>query len=299
MATLSLRSRLGRSLAAEPVLAPYPGWVLGSGQSADLAARLRKLLWRLLPTPFDVPWLDGLQIRLYPGNETCQSLFVTGRYEPNEMCLLARILKPGMVVIDAGANLGLYTLLASWRVGAGGRVLAIEPSRRELEMLLQNIELNDLTNIKAVPRALSNQNSEADLLVAAPRHSGHNTLGAFVYETALNHRERVTLERLDDIVRREELARVDLIKMDIEGAEYAALQGGLETLRKFHPVLLLELSDRALRRQGSNAREVVAMLEQLAYRIYGFDRGMGLPATRSPGTCDWENVVAVAGETPW
>jgi FkbM family methyltransferase len=273
--------------------------VLGSGQSADLATGLRKGLWRLLRTPFDVPWLDGLQVRLYPGNETCRSLFVTGRYEPNEICLLARILKPGMVVIDAGANLGLYALLASGRVGAGGKVLAIEPSSRELEMLRKNIELNDLTNIKAVQLALSDQTSEGDLLVAAPRHSGHNTLGAFIYGTALDHRERVKLERLDDIVRREELARVDLIKMDIEGAEYAALRGGLETLKKFHPVLLLELCERALQQQGGNAREVVSMLKQLAYRIYGFDRGTGLPAALSPGTGDSENIVAVAGETPW
>lgn len=107
-------------LAAKPVLEPFPGWQLGSEQSADCVARLRKEIWRLVRPPFEDEWPDGLRLTLYPGSEICASIFVTGRYEPNEFCVLSSILKPGMTFIDAGANMGLCTLFAARRLTEKG-----------------------------------------------------------------------------------------------------------------------------------------------------------------------------------
>src|ERR1700756_4629680 len=115
-------------LAAKPVLESFPGWVLGAGQSGDFPTWLRRQIWPLLRSPFEIEWLDGLCLTLYPENEICRSVFVTGRYEPNEFCWLSRILEPGMTCIDVGANMGFYTLFAARRVTESGRVLAIEPS---------------------------------------------------------------------------------------------------------------------------------------------------------------------------
>ena len=292
---------LGARLAARPVLEPVSGWYLGFGQSANIAARFRKKIWRLFRDPFQVSWLEGLQLTLIPGNETSRSVFVTGRYEPNEFCLLSRLLKPGMTFIDIGANMGLYTLFAAHRVGESGYVLAIEPSRREMQMLKDNVEQNALRNVNSYPMALSDQGAEVELLVASLQNSGHNTLGAFGYNTALDHKERVRTVRLDELVQSEKRDRVDVIKMDIEGAELAALRGAGDTIERYRPVVLVELSDRALRHQSSTSADVLALLTQHGYRFFGFAVDTGLPTPLEPRKhFDSENIIAVSGDSlPW
>jgi len=301
MARGSLSRRLGERIAAAPVLKPYPGWVLGSGERRGIAARMRRLLWPYLREAFEVEWLEGLRLRLLPGNETSRAIFVTGRYEPNEFCVLDRVLQPGMTFVDAGANMGLYSLFAAGRVMPHGRVLALEPSRREFEILVGNVEANQLQNVRTLPVALSDRRGTAELLVAPLANAGHNTLGSFGYGTALERREAVPVERLDDIIRDEGIERVDMIKMDVEGAEMLALRGAAEVLRQFHPMLLLEVSDRTLRHQGSSSGEVLALLGSSGYRFYGFDPGSGLPRPL-PANPDFDsvNVVALAGDAaPW
>jgi len=237
-------------------------------------------------------------LTLYPGNETCRSVFVTGRFEPNEFCLLARALKPGMTFVDAGANMGLYALFAARKVGESGCVAAIEPSMREQQMLAGNIERNGLKNIRLRPVALSDRVAEVELLVAAAGHSGHNTLGAFSYNTVLDHREKVQTLPLDEIMKQEKLARVDVIKMDIEGAELSALRGAADTLRQHQPLILMELSDRALQHQEASSRDVLALLTQNGYRIFSFSSTTGWPVPLEPRDYfDSENIVAVHGDS--
>ena len=288
-------------LAAKPQLDPYPSWALGAGDTSTPSAYLRKILWRHLRRPFDICWLDDLRLRLYPGNEACRCLFTTGRYEPNEFHLLSRLLRPGMTFIDSGAHLGLFTLFAARRVGPQGAVLSIEPSRRELSIIETNINLNHLANIKLLPVALSDRPGEVDLLVAPLAKSGHNTLGAFGFEdTALDHRERVPAHRLDDLVESHQLSRIDIIKMDIEGAELAALRGAQASLERHHPVLLIELSDRSLQHQQSTSCEVLALLDDHGDHVYGFDRSTGLPAHTPGNVSGTENAIAVWGAAkPW
>lgn len=301
MARGNLRRWLAERVAARPVLKPYPGWVLGAGERRGLAARIRQQLWQYLRDEFEVEWLEGLRLRLLPGNETSRAIFVTGRYEPNEFCILDRMLRPGMTFVDAGANMGLYSLFAAKRVMPRGRVLAMEPSRREYEILVRNVEANRLQNVRALRVALSDRRGTAELLVAPLENAGHNTLGEFGYGTALERKETVPVERLDDIIRGEGIERVDVVKMDVEGAEMLALRGATDVLQQFHPVLLLEVSDRTLQYQGSSSREVLASLENDGYGFYGFDAGSGLPQPLEVKPLfDSVNVVALAGETvPW
>lgn len=277
-----------------------PGWVLGSGQLDTTAKYLRRMVWRQFRQPFRVEWLEGLQINLFPGNESSRSIFVSGFFDPNELSLLAKILKPGMTFIDAGANMGLYSLFGARKVGASGQVVAIEPSRREVEIIRGHIEGNGLSNVTLLPVALSDRDGEVELLVAPLEKSGHNTLGAFGFDTKLDHRERARAMRLDDVVKEQGLARVDVIKMDIEGAEELALRGADCTLREHKPLLLLELSQRSLQHQQSSAERLLALLAEHKYNAYGFEPESGLPS-QAPRRCSEENVIAVAQEStlPW
>ena len=292
---------LGPRVAAEPIIAPSPGWYLGAGEKAGLPARLRRQVWRSLREPFEVEWLEGVKLTLFPGNETSRAVFITGRYEPNEFHLLAKILRPGMTFIDVGANMGLYSLFSAKKVGEHGKVLAFEPSRREYEVVKKNVEANRLSNVTLLHLALSDKPAEVELLIAPSRHSGHNTLGGFAYDTPLERRERVAAERLDDVVRKESLTRADVIKMDIEGAELRALRGAVETLARFRPILFVEVSDRSLRQQGCTREDLLDFILRRGYLLYQFDRQTGFPvALKLQSLSESENVVAVpAGTQAW
>lgn len=287
---------LAEWIAAPARLGPYPAWQLGSGELPPNGfwVRVRRKLWPSLKTPVLIPWLDDLRVYVYPRNEISRAVFLTGYYEPNEFYMLNTILKPGMTFLDVGANMGLYTLFAARKVTERGVVLAIEPSSREFQRLKKNVEANSLRNVRLLQVAVANWQSEADLLIAMQERSGHNTLGTFGYNTQLESKEHVQVERLDDVIRREGLTRLDVVKMDIEGAELLALQGAAQTLTRFRPIVLLELSDRSLQHQGCNSGQVWEFLSQRAYRIYAFDKDTGLPvlAEQKP-YYDFDSVVAI------
>jgi FkbM family methyltransferase len=291
---------LARRVPPSPAIRPYPGWRLGSGErgSGSVATWFRRQLWYSIDSPVVTPWICGLRVYACPRNEISRSLFVTGQYEPNEFNFLSRTLQPGMVFVDVGANMGLYTLFAARTVGDQGRVVAVEPSARECERLLLNVRANGLANVQLVQRAASDSVTEMDLLIAADDWSGHNTLGAFTYETSLAVREKVRTERLDAIVEQAGLLRVDVIKMDVEGAEVKALHGAVGTLERFRPVLLIEFADRALRHQGGSGGQLWEFLQQRHYRLYEFDARTGehVPAQRKP-EYDSENLIAMPGST--
>jgi FkbM family methyltransferase len=255
--------------------------------------KLKKATWERCRHPRVVSWLNGLRVQIYPGDETSCTLLLSGLYEPNEFYWLNGCLMPGQTFIDIGANLGLYTIFAAKKVGPCGTVVAIEPSSREFARLKANVELNELSNVRVLRVATSNHSGEADLLVAEEAHSGHNTLGDFGYPIMARGKERVRAMRLDEIVRELGLTRVDVVKIDVEGAEYATLQGAADTVERFKPIILLEVSDRALRHQGASGSQVWDFLLWKGYSINSFDGKTGLP---SPGLrkpyFDSENVLA-------
>jgi FkbM family methyltransferase len=235
----ALKSLCMSALAAAPNLTPAPDWNFGRG-----APWLKRLAWYRMPRPFSIPWTLGIRLKVSGKDETLRELFFHGQFEPNEFHYLNQLLKPGMVFIDAGANLGLYSLFASRKVGAGGHVLAIEPSKREFQKLCRNISLNRMKNILALHLAVADIPGTADLRIADELHAGHNSFFAFKWShTGLETVETVKTRTLDEIVAEHKFNRVDFIKMDIEGAELAALRGAQETLKRFHPTLWIEMAE--------------------------------------------------------
>jgi FkbM family methyltransferase len=200
-----------------------------------------------------------------------------------------------MVFLDVGANEGFYSVFASRRVGETGSVWALEPSRREMARLTANVELNGLTNVRPFCVALADEDGDAELLIACDEHSGHNTLGQFVYESGPDRREPVRLRRLDSLLQESALERLDFLKIDAEGAEMRVLAGAGDALRKFRPFILLEMNDRALKAQGSSRDNVIRHLESQDYRIYLFDPATGLPVPAFEGRYG-DNMLAVPVE---
>ncbi len=281
--------------AAAPRIVPYPGWTTGSETEADSPEmERRRALWEKLGKSVTVSWLEGLRIRLFPGNETSHVLFLTGLYEPNEFLWLDRFLAPGMTVIDGGANMGLYALYCARRIAPGGLVLAVEPSARELARLEGHVALNRLDNVRVIRQGLAATPGEGRLRIAAEWNAGHNTLGNFGYaETEQIGVEAVPLTTIDKLADKEGLTRVDVVKLDLEGSELAALKGARQTLRRFRPAVLVEATDRTLRHQGASRAALLRQLEDFGYDVCVCDGAGGLVAETEAGPEAPENVIAL------
>ena len=281
--------RLGTTYAAwwtpaAPKPGPRPGWGFAGEyyeQRQWLACR-RGALWEAardnnLVVPLSVPWLAGTTVDVTLGNDNSLCLYVCGSFEPNEFNFLDRMLKPGMVFVDVGANDGYYTLFAARRVGPEGRVVSVEPSSRERGHLERNLARNGIGNVEIVPAALGAMAGHADLHLAHGVHTGHNTLGRFAHDDVVPARvERVPLETLDALVTRLALPRVDVVKIDVEGGEANVIAGARTTLAAMRPVLMMEVSDGALRAQGSSEAALLEMLRgELGYEILVFSSTTG------------------------
>jgi len=288
-----------------PRLEPRPGWRFAEeyyDHRRWLACR-RGALWEAarekdLAVPLTVRWHGGTTVDVTLGNDNSLCLYVCGSFEPNEFAFVDRVLKPGMVFIDVGANDGYYTLFAARRVGPSGRVIAVEPSSRERAHLQRNLGRNGLDNVQVVAAALGAEAGFVDLHLAHGVHAGHNTLGDFAHDDVVRaSSERVPLETLDAVVAKHGLTGVDMVKIDVEGAEMHVLEGARRTLAAQRPVLMVEANDEALRAQGASTEALFGFLRgELDYGIFVFSPETGGVEPMGADSSASANIVAVPSE---
>ena len=175
------------------------------------------------------------------------AIYWRGIHSYAEACLIRRHLPAEGVFLDVGANQGELTLIAA-RHARRGRVVAFEPVPRWFAALEENVRRNGLDHVVAVNRALSDEETEVEMFTSGDA----GAQGANEGLSSFHRRElrdvsvgRVRALPLDLYVEREGLSRVDLIKIDVEGAERAVLQGARRTLERFHPSLILEWNEPA------------------------------------------------------
>ena len=266
----------------------------------DTAGRLRERAFALMATPTPVPWLDDLTILLEPGDELSRVLSVTGLYEPETMVALRRLLPKGGTFVDVGAHCGIFTLFAAHCVGPSGLVVSFEPSLREFMRLNANIALNHLDQVEVHPVAVTDNPGVIRLRIAEASHAGHNTLAArFAYDSVqLDRVIDVDATTLDSALK--DLARCDVIKLDIEGSELRALTGAVRSIARLRPALVLEVFDVALAGLGASVAELMAWLTDHGYVPYDIDLATGnlLPAVTSWASGISKNMIALpANET--
>jgi FkbM family methyltransferase len=265
-------------------LAYYPGWRFSMEEvsAPDDRLRMRFAIWqecqrRDLCQAIEFRWIHGLKLRTWLGHDHSRLLFVSGSFDPNELTFISEHLKPGMIFVDAGAHEGIYSLLASRLVGQEGHVLSLEPSRREREALVKNIDLNAARNVEVLPIALSDHMGEAELRVAERAHSGHNTLGEFAHVVGQASSETVQVATLDSVLKEHGLNRLHFLKIDTEGAELKILRGARRSIEAFRPVIQFEVNETALRAQQSSPVELIEFVGSIGYRCYEFSSQTGQP----------------------
>jgi len=176
---------------------------------------------------------------------------------------LYSLVRPGQVVLDVGSNVGEVLLNFGRLVGPTGQVCGFEINPRTYQRCLHNIALNPFTNVRVFALGLGAE--EGSLLLGTPnsRNSGEDR----IVEGAGKTGTAVLVTTLDAFVEAQNIERVDLVKIDVEGFEMNVLRGAQRTLQRFHPRLFIELVDKHLRRQDSSAQELVALLERLGYAV--------------------------------
>jgi FkbM family methyltransferase len=167
-----------------------------------------------------------------------------GEYESQTTSLFEQILKPGMVVVDVGAHVGYFSLIAARQVGPTGRVFAFEPDPINYELLQRNIELNGYTNVTAVNAAVADVVGSRTLFQTALDSGRHST-----YHHGLPESGSVEVDTwtLDAFLETKDWPPVDLVKVDVEGAEVDVLNGmtglhermpDIQLIIEFNPALL-------------------------------------------------------------
>jgi FkbM family methyltransferase len=200
-----------------------------------------------------------------------------------------------MTVVDAGAHHGLYTLLASKRVGRRGRVIAFEPSPRERKRLRRHLRVNRRTNVDVQSCALGDERREADLFLVEGREDWCNSLRAPQID-ARTVTVRVEVERIDDVLERLGVTRVDFIKLDVEGAELSFLQGARTTLTLSRPVILAEVQDLRTWPWGYAAREMIDFLARADYSWFALTANRNLQPISTHLKTYNANLVALPAE---
>lgn len=264
----------------------------------DLGERVRFLRFRTLAAPRLMTWLDGLELLLVPGDEVSRAVYVSGLYEPSTASALRKVLHDGATFIDVGANVGLFTMLASRWVGPRGTVLALEPSRRECARLRHHVDHNSLDNVRVLQVAAGTQRGSALLHVADAGHAGQNTLEArFVYpEVKEAYSEEVPVLAIDDAVREHHLEKVHAIKIDVEGGEHNVVAGARETIARDRPTVILEMSGAAVE-PGHPARAgIEGLLGSLGYCLLAIDGETGTLRRTVDLTGPSENFLAARPE---
>jgi FkbM family methyltransferase len=179
-----------------------------------------------------------------------------------EMDVYASLLQPGMTVIDVGANIGHYAIVAARRVG---RVYAFEPEPRNFQLLARNVAVNGLSNVVAEMKAVADRRESRCLYVSEYNLGSHS----LAPENAPDSRRRIEVETVTiDEYHEQEMdgCRVDLLKVDTQGAETMIVNGACKLLSGESIIVVMECWPFGLKRMGSSAAELV---DQLGY--LGFD----------------------------
>ena len=246
-------------------------------QASTIRRMLGTIEHQVAPTAFSVQLAaeDAVRARVGDVELLCDAADAavtpglrSGEYELHLTAVFERYCRPGMTVVDVGANLGYYSLLASKLVGESGRVVALEPNSENCRLLLSSLRLHGTENVRLLPVA-------ADTATGWAYYSTHvGSNGGLIDGRDLLAHPGVVIPtfRLDDLVE----GPVGFLKMDVEGAEGRVVQGATRLIERDRPIITTELKEEMLRRvSGTSVAEYLGYFEALGYVPSVLERASG------------------------
>lgn len=214
---------------------------------------------------FDYQLTDRVKIRLYKDSVLSQLIYKG--FEIEECEYLSSSLKEGDYFVDIGANIGLYSLLASDLVGKTGKVISFEPTPETFSRFIDNIQINQFSNIEAFNIGLSEMPGILELNVS---NSGFDAWNSFAIHCNPNMHSKiqVNVSTLDIELSKYDKSKIRVIKMDVEGWEKFILKGGIEFFTMFSPEVIVEFTEANTFAAGYMVQEIYDFMVSLGYQWY-------------------------------
>jgi FkbM family methyltransferase len=186
-------------------------------------------------------------------------------YEKDDSQMIFKIVRPDSHIIDIGANIGWYTIHTAAMLKSGN-IHCFEPIPETHKKLVNNIKLNNLTNIVVNNIALS-EKKQTLTFYFDPYQSGSSSSKDITESPTV---ERIQLESMtfDEYVEKNKLAKIDFVKCDVEGAELFVFQGAMNTLKKYTPVVFTELLRKWAAKFGYHPNDIMDLFHSIGYGAY-------------------------------
>ncbi len=239
---------------------------------------------------------DGdLSMELDLGEHMGSQIFWFGYYARDILSALRKLIRPGMTFLDVGANIGEVSLFAAKRVGKDGRVIAFEPIASICQSFRGNISANGFANVTLLEMGAADFVGEASIFVQPERFadgSHHRGLGTMYPSSSRNHLvDTIRVTTIDTVVAELGLSRIDIIKMDVEGAELAALRGAVGTIARFKPIIAMEIGEETCRSAGYAPGDALTLLASIGYRFAKIRRNGRLKPITARDLGYWQDVL--------
>jgi len=236
----------------------------------------------------------GFYLLVWANEYIGRRILLTRSFEDIEMQQFPKLVQPGDVCFDVGANIGLHAINLAKAVGSTGRIFAFEPFRRNALLTALNCELNDLTNVVVVNSPLSAAKGKK---MAANLRNNDSGLTFFSEDHSLN--EMIFSETIDNYCSEHNIAIVNFMKLDVEGGELQVLIGASNLLSSYGKprVVVVELVKDYLNRFGNTVEEACAFMSRHGYAAYVYRHGKLVNVTVDQ--IDSDNVFFVDKSTPF
>jgi len=218
--------------------------------------------------PLTVPGLSTpLKLVVHESGDTqvSQQISEHGKWEPYETQLVMERLTANSTFLDMGANIGYYTAIAASIIGTEGSIYAFEPDPANFQLLQRNLAINNLRHVNAVEAAVSDKDSEGVLYLNEGNFGDHQ-----IYDNGEGRASRSIRLINPSNYLQDKVSRIDLVKIDTQGAEYQILNGLMPLLRKqaAMPSLIIEFWPYGLRKAGASAEALLDLLLELEQPIF-------------------------------
>jgi len=206
---------------------------------------------------------------LFLDEDDSLGLSLNQNYEPTHTKLIKENVRKGNIVLDIGANIGIFTLLFAELVGSKGKVYAFEPDPTTFNILKKNVEINGYKNVILINKAVSNKKGKVKLFLCENNNGNHK-----VYDSKENRKFiEVDCIKLDGYFK-DYKGKINFIKMDIEGSEPSVINGSLKILSKNNLKMLTEFGSLLIEHSGYSYKQYLNDLFNVGFKVYDIEDNM-------------------------
>ncbi len=189
-------------------------------------------------------------------------------YESDNFNFLEQQCNANNIVLDIGAHIGLFSIVAAQIVGSGGKVYAFEPTPKTNALLNKTVNINKQQQVIEIrTEAMGAQPGKTVFFISDREGDNGNSLVSYKEDRKINGID-ITVQSIDNFVKEKKLQKINFIKIDVEGAEFDVLHGAVETFNKFKPACILSIHPDAIAVKGDKLADIYDFIKKINYYFF-------------------------------